>query len=238
MANLSTFMGKIRDSGITKQNRYSVAITGPAGLASYDVNMMCESVSFPGQNLRTTTDDVRQGPTREIAHGVIYAPINLRFISTSGQPERKFFEDWQEMVFDRDSWQVNYYDTYVGSMILRSLDSADGAPYSVYIYEAWPKTIGPQEFSYASNNAYQTVSVEFAYRSWDSIAVSGGPSGPPGRDNPYVPATPKSAPMAGADRHPPAGQVTTVVPGMAGVDRHPPMTSTPAPAPNYDNRAK
>jgi hypothetical protein len=48
------------------------------------------------------------------------------------------------------------------------LDRMDRGRYAITIYEAYPKIITEQEFSYQSDNAYQTLSVQFTYWYWDS----------------------------------------------------------------------
>ena len=52
------FIEKIGNKGLVWQNRYEVFITGPGGDASRDINLLAESVSMPGQNIRTTEDEI------------------------------------------------------------------------------------------------------------------------------------------------------------------------------------
>ena len=133
-----------------------------------NVNLLAETVSFPGQNIRSVPDNLRHGPSREQAQGFTYGPISMTFICTPGQTERKFFEDWQEKVVIKDNWLVNYYNTYVGTITLVALNKADHAGYTVTIHEAYPKTINAQDFALGSSDSYQTATVEFAFRWWES----------------------------------------------------------------------
>ena len=159
-----------------------MSVHGPGGLADREINMLCEAATFPGQNIRTAGDGLRAGPAREVGQGVTYGPITLRFLCRPGQTEKKYFENWQEQMFNKLTWQVNYYKDYVGEIKLDQLDRFDRSRYSVTIYEAYPKIITAQDVSYQSDNAYQTLSVEFTYFYWDSTNNQALPNtGPPGR---------------------------------------------------------
>jgi len=177
VSSFSKFQDQFINRDVQRTNRYRVFIDSPSG-TSERINFLCESIQFPGQNMRTSTDDLRDGPVREIVHGTTYGPINLTFICTTGMPEKQWFENWQTYIINRDSgrktWQVKYYRDYVKNIELYTLDKNDEDGYKVTIYEAFPKTITQQEFSNTSADSYQTISVEFAYRYWDSESL-----GPP-----------------------------------------------------------
>ena len=165
---LNQFISTIGGQDVSRQNRFAVSVYGPGGMAERQINMLCEAASFPGQNVRTTADSLRAGPAREVGQGTTYGPITLRFLCRPGLPEKKYFEDWQELMFSKETWQVNYYKNYVGEIVLDQLDRHDRSRYTVTMYEAYPKIITAQDFSYQSDNAYQTLSVEFTYFYWDS----------------------------------------------------------------------
>lgn len=168
--SLKQFQSKFMATDIQRPNRYRVTLTGPNG-TNEQVDMLCENAQFPGQNMRTSTDDLRHGPVREIIHGTTYGPITLTFMCTAGMPEKKWFENWQTFMVERENaimWQARYYTEYVGEIKMFSLDRKDRDNYSITIYEAFPKTITQQEFSYGSQNDYQRISVEFAYHHWVS----------------------------------------------------------------------
>ena len=166
---LDSFISALRREDVARQNRFSASITGPAGLAGRQVNLMCEGATFPGQNMRTSADGLRQGPQREIVHGVTYGPISLSFICTNGQEEKAFFEIWQGgWIFDMETWTMGYYKDYIGKIVLSQLDRHDNSRYEVIIHEAYPKTIVAQDFNWGNNDSYQTLSVEFAFHHWES----------------------------------------------------------------------
>tara|TARA_B100001750_G_C15415171_1_gene549911 strand:- start:68 stop:976 length:909 start_codon:yes stop_codon:yes gene_type:complete len=175
MASLSQFQSTIAGSDVARSNRFEAFVSGPSGSADFATMMLVESVEFPGQTIRTTPDLLRFGPQREIGQAAMYADsMTMTFICRPGLPEKMYFEKWQNSIFDRGSWEVNYYADYIGEITLHQLDKKDSKRYSVRVYEAYPKTITAQTFNAASNDSYQTLSVEFAFRYWESKPGSAG----------------------------------------------------------------
>jgi hypothetical protein len=182
MPSLDEFRATIAGKDLARQNRFEVRITGPAG-GDEQVNLLAESVSIPGQNIRSVPDDLRYGPARDHAQGVTYGDISMTFICTPGMQEKVYFEEWQKRIVqlgERDpGWNVNFYKDYVGEIQIDQLDRQNDMKYQVTIVEAWPKTINAQEFTLSSNDSYQTVSVDFAYRYWFRSAYSPAVHRPP-----------------------------------------------------------
>ena len=210
--SLAQFQSKFNNVDIQRPNRYRVAIYAPFG-SDERVNMLCENAQFPGQNMRTSTDDLRHGPVREIIHGTTYGPITLTFMCTTGMGEKKWFEEWQTHMVERANnimWQAKYYNEYVGEIEMYSLDRQDKDVYKIRIMEAFPKTITQQDFSYASQNEYQKIAVEFAYHHWASekiVAPASAATIPETQASPMKWVNPNGNPspsMNVADRHPPA----------------------------------
>jgi len=159
---------EISNNDLARQNRFRVEIYPPGQRPEKYIEMLIENASFPGQNLRTTPDSLRYGPQREIVHGVTYGPINLTFMCRPGLPEKVFFEAWHDLTFNRETWNVQYYQDYVGSIKMFQLDRPDRDRYMVTLHEVYPKTIISQDYNLSSNDSYQTLQVEFSYHHWDS----------------------------------------------------------------------
>ena len=165
---LKEFMTRMTTYGVQKQNKYRVFITSPTG-TSAGINIMAEAVSMPGQNVRTATDTLRYGPQREHAQAMMYGPISITFICTPGMPEKKYFENWQNMIINKNSWEAKFYKDYIGAIDIFSMDSEEADRYVSLLYEVFPKTVNAQDFGAGSNDAYQTITVEFAFRWWESM---------------------------------------------------------------------
>jgi hypothetical protein len=178
MGSLSQFTSTIASSDVARQNRFEAEIMAPFGSMDFNALMLVESVEFPGQTIRSTPDLLRFGPQREVGQAVMYGDnVSMSFICRPGLPEKAFFEQWHSQIFDPNTWEINYYKTYIGGITLHQLDKKDGKRYTVNIFEAYPKTIVAQTYNQSSNDSYQTLSVQFSFRYWTSSASGGGLGG-------------------------------------------------------------
>lgn len=171
---LDAFMTRVKKLNLSRQNRFEVFIQGPHGDMSRDMRLFAESISMPGQNIRSVPDDLRYGPAREQAQGMTYGPVSITFMCTPGQPEKIWFETWQKRIINKFSWHSYYYKDYIGHLRMHEVNmKGKQTGYSIILNEAFPKTISGQDWSQGANDAYQTVTVEFQYRDWQEVPGAG-----------------------------------------------------------------
>ena len=131
--------------------------------------LQCESISFPGRNIDTAPDTNIYGPTREIAQGYSYADITGVFRCSSDMREKTFFETWQRLAYNPQTWAMGYYDDYTGALEIHQLDQKDKRRYGVQLIECFPKTIAEQSLTATQASDVQKISVTFSYRYWKSL---------------------------------------------------------------------
>ena len=167
MGDISAFVGNISQQQLARKAQYKVKIFGPKNKgADANLNLLCESIAFPGQNIRSVPDTLRYGPAREHGQGITYGPFTATFMCSSDLREKKYFEWWQRQIINQNTWEVKYYDNYKGTLEISQLDVNDNETYKIKVTEAYPKTILAQDVGYAQVNAYQTIGIEFTYRFW------------------------------------------------------------------------
>ena len=181
--------------GYAKQNRYEVVILLPSGVtngafrdagesamaenvqaqlageAARRISFRCDSISIPARSLRTQVNSNIYGPTHNIVQGQVFAPVEATFYCGSDLAERYFFEEWQKITYNPDTYNINYYKEYIGSVEIYQLNEQDERTYGCKLEECFPITIGAMPYSHSSNNSIHKVSVEFAYRYWRNIAT-------------------------------------------------------------------
>ena len=169
--------GPIKIGGGGKENAYSGGERAGGIQRLRKISLRCEAVNLPGRNVATTTDSNIYGPTREVVEGVTYADdVTLTFQSSAGLDERKYFEEWQENMFDPDTWNLGYYNDYVGAVEIYLLDKQDKKRYGLKLWEAFPKTISPTALSSAPSSEIIKVDVAFSFRYWTALDTSQGQS--------------------------------------------------------------
>ena len=192
---LNEILGEYRtNEGFSRPSRYEILLLPPTGVRGSASNggdvtnifskvmgealgngtvrstsLRCEAISFPGRNLDTTPDTNIYGPTREIVDGYSYAPINATFQCASDMREKLYFETWQRLAYNVQTWAMNYYEDYVGSIQIFQLDEQNNKTYGVELIEAFPKTIAEQALSYTATTEIHKIGVTFSYRYWKNL---------------------------------------------------------------------
>ena len=184
---LSTFH---TNEGYAQPNRYEVLIFPPAVPASGnqnpskkfisqvrgdapEISLRCESVTLPGRNLSSTPDTNVHGPLREIVNNVNYADsVAMIFQASADLRERVFFEKWQYTAFNPDTWNVGYYNDYIGTVDIYLLDKQGKRKYGLKLEECFPKSIAQTDLSYASNNEIIKLTIDMNFRYWTTLDIN------------------------------------------------------------------
>ena len=181
--------------GYSKANRYEVLIGLPTGVTQGSeetagksamssnvisqlhgetarrISFRCDSITMPGRNLRTQMNGNIYGPPHEMVQGQTFSEVEATFYCGSDMAEKYFFEEWQKVSYNPDTYDLNYYKEYVGAVEIFSLNEKDERTTGIRLVEAFPKTIGGIPLGHGSSNTINKVSVTFAYRYWRNIAT-------------------------------------------------------------------
>ena len=174
------------DDGLARPSRYEIQLFPPYGKDNANIfqrimqgnagdgdirktSLRCQSIEFPGRNLDTAPDVNIYGPTREVVQGFSFADITGTFLCSSDMREKMVFETWQRLAYNPQTWSMQYYDDYVGSIKIFQLDETERQRYGIELVECFPKTIASQPLAYGSTNQVQTVQVTFSYRYWKNL---------------------------------------------------------------------
>jgi len=181
------------NEGYAQPNRYEVLILPPAKIGggpisnifsgaerqsdARAISLRAQNVTLPGRNLATAQESNVYGPDREIVEGVTYADdISMQFQSSSGLAERVFFENWQKQAFDEKTWNIGYYNDYIGTIEIYILDKQDQRRYGIKLWEVFPKTIGANELAYDVTDQIILVPISFTFRYWTSLDQNQNPN--------------------------------------------------------------
>jgi hypothetical protein len=179
------------NEGYARPNKYEVIIYKPAlqsnnseseNVNRQDINsvtgmdkisMRCESVTMPGRTLSTTADSNIHGPVRQVVDGVMFSDsVAMTFQSSADGAERVAFEKWQHRAFNPKTWQIGYYNHYVGTVEIYLLDHQGQRRYGIQLMEAFPKTLGDVSLSYPSTAEILKWNVEMNFRYWQTADLN------------------------------------------------------------------
>jgi len=79
-----------------------------------NVGMMCNKVTMPSRDINTTAVQL-YGPAREMPYSYSFpGNIEMTFYGDKFLRQRVFFEEWQKLIYDLGTHDMNFYDDYVG----------------------------------------------------------------------------------------------------------------------------
>ena len=184
-----------RSAGFYLPNRYEVNLNLPSSLRGgrvlssvtrntdtvKRVSMSAKTANLPGRSLVTITNENIYGPTHDIATGQTYGDLSITFYMGEDFGERYFFEDWQKLTFNHDTFDLNYYKEYIGSIEIFALNKQDDRIFGLEIQECYPDSIDGTDVSADSVTAPAELTVGFKYRKFRNIATerAGGDTATP-----------------------------------------------------------
>ena len=167
-----------------RPNQYEVQILPPGGkLAGHDfraISLKAEAVLMPGRSVNTQPKSADQmyGPTRDLITGPLYADdVTMTIQSTTGLDERMMLEQWQELAFNKDTYDVAYYNEYVGTLNIHLLDMNDRKTFGLQLRECFPKTVTGVNLAYGPNTEITKTNVAWSFREFVNLSLDGAGPG-------------------------------------------------------------
>ena len=159
---------------VARPNRFEVIMSFPEALparfvpaSTRTLSLRLQSVTFPGKNITTTEDTNVYGPSFEVATGMSFADsIQMTFIMTNTHEEKEVFNEWQDVIYDSVTYDLEYYNRYITDFDCFQLDEEDRRTAGIKLKEVFPKTVNPIEYSQGSNNDIIKLQVDLAFKEW------------------------------------------------------------------------
>jgi len=182
---MPNFLAELNKDGYALPSRYEVLITPPTGhpdkssSSARVVSMRVETIDMPGRALNTSPDSNMYGIAPEIVDGITFGGTIALTIQTSADlKERIFFQSWQELAWDRSTWNVGYYKDYAAnaSIDIYILDINNNRRYGVKLLECFPKEVGAVALSYNQATEIIKTSVTMQYKYWETLDSKNQPA--------------------------------------------------------------
>jgi hypothetical protein len=142
------------------------------------INLLCDSTTLPDIATIPITSTEGTDFSYDIVNNFAYATHSATFYLSSDMWEKKFFDKWIGLTYNKDKGQPNFYDNYTGSMTITQgyfggdIDDIWGhegeSKYTVTLKDVYPKSIAPISLDWSSTNTLAKMSVTFHYSSWSS----------------------------------------------------------------------
>lgn len=174
-------MGRFRsvlDTGgsLAKACRYIVAIRPQTTIKSFprELHYLCETAEFPGRGF-SVVQTRYYGPSQMYPVNSEYQPLSLTFMCRSDSQERRFFDDWLDLINPVDNFNFEYPEKYYCEIEVYQYAEygergyATPTPHISYqwrLMKAWPTLVSPQPVSWGDQDILR-MNVSFAYKYWD-----------------------------------------------------------------------
>lgn len=155
----------------------------------------CEAAELPAR-MFSVVDQKTYGPLERTPIQNSYGPISLSFLCSDDMSEKKFFDNWMEVIsisnplgsvagvvdeLISDALGIDlgigtrydflYKDDYSSSIELTQYNLSGSASYKVLLMEAWPFAVEAMPLRWSSGSEYHRVNVSFYYKYFISRSV-------------------------------------------------------------------
>ena len=179
--NINDFLSHINNNNeVSKAAHFDVIIAIPpilsSAISSKDLSLVCEVSSLPARDIQMI-EYKQYAFVERIPHFNNYEGIMFSFICTGDLMEKKFFDQWMDLMVPAADGLVAYplsdsgISQYHTTIICNQYDTQGNLVYNMGLIDAIPLTVGAivQNWQDDSINRLQVV---FAFKKWTSSVVS------------------------------------------------------------------
>jgi len=178
-------------SGIARSNVFRVVLPSLPGANSADLNLLCKDVQLPGRQIMT--NERRIGLQFEkVAYGYAVTDISMTFHVMNDYGVKKYFETWQNLAINQETFEVGYYNDYTFQIRIDQLKKGVSLPvysfnnfldlfsskavfltedeiiYSCILNNAFPTTMNAIQLNNDLDGIVE-LNVQLSYKNWNQI---------------------------------------------------------------------
>lgn len=160
------FKSLVATRGLIRSSHYEVEIPFPS--PNFTVGqistLFCESTNLPGMAISTTPSRF-YGEVREMPYEPTYDTVQMSFYVDAQMVIKNAFDDWMGLIINPNRRSVQYYRDYVRNIKIKVTTTDNQTPYTITLYEAYPKAIGSIQMSSEQKDIIK-LPVTFQYKYW------------------------------------------------------------------------
>ena len=146
------------------------AINGDLNLGGFindprDVSLLCESCTLPGRSI-TTIEKQNVKQAVKVPYSFLNEDVTFTFILTGDYYMRKMFDNWSNLVFDTNKYEMRYPESYTTDVRIAQLNKSNVPVYTVKLEKAYPTGINAIALDNTAENSIQKVIVNMTYENF------------------------------------------------------------------------
>lgn len=176
MASINNFISRIKNDGLSRENKFEVLITPPRIMRMSTeefskILFYCQSASLPGISYMSQPV-YTFGEAREVIYNRSFDPVDLEFIVDESMQIKWFFDKWSANIIDPITRMSNYYNDYVATVDISQVDGTDKEQikYTVRLHEAYIKAIQAIQYN-SSSKEVTKLRVTLEYKFWTVVTA-------------------------------------------------------------------
>ena len=146
------------------------AISGDINLGGFindprDVSLLCESCTLPGRSI-TTIEKQNVKQAVKVPYSFLNEDVTFTFILTGDYYMRKMFDNWSNLVFDTQNYEMRYPESYTTDVRISQLNKQNIPIYTVKLEKAYPTGINAISLDNSAENSIQKVTINMTYENF------------------------------------------------------------------------
>lgn len=132
------------------------------------LTLFCENCQLPGRDI-LSTEYREYGESRQIGIRHQHGDLTVTYYSSEDLRERRFFENWQDLIFNPKNKNHSYYKEYIGTMEISKYNQGWTEETARYKFnEIYPTNVGVQELQSAEGDLLRLV-ISFKYHNYERL---------------------------------------------------------------------
>lgn len=175
MASIEELKGEIGlKKGMALPTLYSVVLPSFSSASTESINILCSGVNLPGRQIMT--QERRIGTIMEkVAYDQAYDDVNMSFYLLNNYGMRRYFEEWQNLAINQNTYEVGYKSDYAKDVKITQLDRDGNSVYTLTLQDAFPTTLDQIELKNELVDQIIQLNVQLSYKNWKSDQSLSGP---------------------------------------------------------------
>ena len=113
--------------GVAKPNIFRVFLPSIPGASSSEVNLLCKDVQLPGRQVMTNERQIGM-KLEKMPYGYAVTDLSMTFHVLNDYGIRQYFEAWQNLAVDQESYEVGYQSDYSFDITIQQLKKGFSMP--------------------------------------------------------------------------------------------------------------
>jgi len=156
--------------GFARPNLFTVDLGNVKAAKALEYRLNCFQAQLPGNTIATTDKD---DGFRSVAYKKVFADIILGFYCSGDLKELKFFQDWIDIIVDKNTNQFSVPEKYIWPITITQYNRQWGRVAEWKLSDAYPKQVDAIQLDYGTNNTVMTCNVTMTYRHYDVTYFNG-----------------------------------------------------------------